>query len=186
MSTSGRQCRTSSGSLGCWAAGCSRMGRVGQGGQESLDDQDTVGLQKNFSPNDLPARSRVSRVFSNDLLVPTRVSRVFQMVYWLASAPHPINHPISFFHHFLLSCGVQPPMLPSTLTSHPPARHVTGPPPPPPPPRTAGQRPVKEALHACAPAPAHAPAARVRAPARPPAPFPAVSEWFTGRVNYFQ
>jgi hypothetical protein len=42
----------------------------------------------------------------------------FPNVYWLASAPRPIHHPISSFSGNLLSCGVQPPTPPSTLPSH--------------------------------------------------------------------
>ncbi len=132
----------------------------------------------------------------------------FNMVYWLASAPH-----------FLLSCGVQPLMLPSTLPSHPPARHVTGPPPSPPPPRTAGQRPADAPgwqLPQCATTPAllarlplglHAALGLslvdLLAAFRPPAsrrrqrgsaaqaagralPFPAILKWFTGRRSSFQ
>ncbi len=120
---------------------------------------------------------------------------------------------ISSFSGNLLSCGVQPPTPPSTLPSHLPARHVTGPPPPPPPPRT----PWATGQRAAAPAPARAPAhprprARPRASARSTSggghfsatrltpkskrlrcpggrsgwPFPAVFGWFTGREPSFR
>jgi hypothetical protein len=84
----------------------------------------TIWLKRTYAPNVVPARSRVSRVFSNDLLVPTRGSRIFKIVYlrpqleWLLEPSRMSSSAFAVAFLQYLCCSI-PPVHSSTAGSPP-------------------------------------------------------------------